>query len=354
MTKWVARILLMPFSLLYGLIVGARNFFYNTNVLKSSKFSVPVIGVGNLSMGGSGKTPHVEYLINLLSPYIHLGVLSRGYMRRTRGYMEVERGHKVDMSGDESLQYKLKYPHVVVSVAEQRATGIPLMMGDYPQLQTIILDDAFQHRSVTPALNILVTDYKDPYFKDFILPGGRLREWQSSAERADIIIVSKCPHDFSKEQSEEWIEKINPEDHQKVFFSTYDYGVPYYMYDASRKLQLDKNTDVITITGIAKPTYLEEYLEEKVNFVNPHSYEDHHVFKPHEVSLVNRALKELQSDKKVVITTEKDSTRLDKHREFLLKEKIPIYIIPIKVRFFNFGLTTFDETIKDFLLNYKS
>lgn len=353
--RWVARIILAPISLIYGLVIGLRNVFYDTGILKSSSFHVPVIGVGNLSMGGSGKTPHVEYMIQHLSPYIDLGILSRGYMRKTRGYLEVEATHKVEMCGDESLQYKLKYPNTVVSVCEQRALGIPMMVGDHPDLKLILLDDAFQHRSVRPALNILVTDYKLPFTQDYLLPGGRLREWRSSAKRADVIIVSKCPKDLSLEERNKIRNEINPAPNQKVYFSHYEYGTPYYMYDARKKFILDEQTDVVMLTGIAKPEYLEEYLNEQVHFVNPHTYEDHHAFNPHEVSQVNRALQELTSPKKIVLTTEKDSTRLDVHRDFLMKENIPIYIIPIQVVFFEGDDTEpFIDYIKSFLLNYKS
>lgn len=353
--RWVARIILAPISLIYGLVIGLRNVFYDTGILKSSSFQIPVIGVGNLSMGGSGKTPHVEYLIHHLSPYIPLGILSRGYMRKTRGYLEVEPTHKVEMCGDESLQYKLKYPQAVVSVCEQRAIGIPMMVGDHPDLGLIVLDDAFQHRSVRPALNVLVTDFKLPFTQDYLLPGGRLREWRSSSKRADVIIVSKCPANMSLDERNQLKKDINPLPHQKVYFSYYQYGTPYYMYDASKKITLDAETDVVMLTGIAKPEYLEDYLHEKVHFVNPHTYEDHHVFNPHEVSQVNRALQELHSPKKIVLTTEKDSTRLDAHRDFLMNENIPIYIIPIHVVFFeDSDNEPFVDYIKSFLLNYKS
>lgn len=348
----VLKILLSPISIIYGFIIGIRNNLYSTGVLKSSKFDIPVIGVGNLSMGGSGKTPHVEYLIRLLQPYINLGVLSRGYLRKTTGYMEVENTFTVDLTGDESLQYKLKYPDVVVSVSERRALGIPQMLSDHPNLQTIILDDAFQHLSVTPGLNILITDYKYPFFKDVLLPSGRLREWRNAYKRAQLIIVSKCPSELTEAEMKSWIEKINPMENQKVFFSTYEYGTPYYMYNPAQKIALDKETDAILLSGIAKPVYLEEYLKDKVNFLNVHAYEDHHNFKPHEVSLLERALHELQSPQKIIITTEKDSTRLDKHREFLQEKKLPVFILPIKVRFLHNNTYNFDEYIKDYLLNF--
>ena len=348
------KIILAPFSLLYGVIIGARNVLYQTGILRSSKFSVPVIGVGNLSMGGSGKTPHVEYMIRLLQPYMNVGTLSRGYMRKTSGYMEVLPEHNVTLTGDEALQYKLKYPDVIVSVAEQRAIGIPLMIGDHPDLQTIILDDAFQHLSVTPALNILITDYKFPFFKDHLLPSGRLREWRVAYKRAKIIIVSKCPQELTLEEKKQWIKDIDPTPDQKVFFSYYEYGDPYYMYDSKKRIKLDQEMNAVLISGIAKPIYLEEYLESQINYVNVHAYEDHHDFKPHEVSLIDRALQELPADNRIVITTEKDSTRLNMHREFLQEKKVPIFILPIQVKFHELNDESFDDFIKGFLLNFQA
>lgn len=350
----VLKILLAPLTFLYGLVIGARNVLYESGLLKSSSFDIPIIGVGNLSMGGSGKTPHVEYLLNLLKPYINVGVLSRGYLRKTSGYREVMRDNSAEQVGDEPLQYKLKYNDVVVSVSERRAIGIPLMLADHPSLQTVILDDAYQHRAITPSLNILLTDYKFPYIKDHLIPSGRLREGRSAADRADVIVVTKCPADISKEERDEWRSKLKRRKGVKVFFSTFEYGTPYFMYDANKKLQLDLDTHAILLSGIAKPIYLEEYVSSKVGFINIHSYEDHHDFKPHEISLIHRAMQELQGDKKVVITTEKDSTRLDKHREFLQKHNIPIYILPIRVKFIEEEGQSFDNFVKDFLLNFKT
>lgn len=352
--KIFRRVLFAPFSLIYGFVVGFRNILYDVSILKSSRFHVPVIGVGNISMGGSGKTPHVEYLIRMLRPYMQVGTLSRGYMRKTRGYLEVLPTHTIDQSGDEALQYKLKYPEVVVSVCEQRALGIPNMVGNHPDLKVIILDDAFQHRSVQPALNILLTDFKNPFFKDVLIPGGRLREWRNGVSRADAVIISKCPSDFKQEDMAWWKDQMNLEESQRLFFSYYSYGKPYYMYNPQQRIELDKETDVVMLTGIAHAIYLEQYLKEHVGFVNVHAYEDHHDFKPHEVSLVQRALKELTAPKKVIITTEKDSTRLDKHRDFIIENKLPVLIIPVEVKFFEFNESSFDDYIKETLLNYKA
>lgn len=351
---WLIKLILSPLSLLYGLVISARNTLYSMGVMKSSSFTTPVIGVGNLSMGGAGKTPHVEYLIRMLQPYIKLGVLSRGYMRKSRGYREVIASEGVDQFGDESLQYKLKFPELVVSVAERRALGIPMILGDHPDVQCVILDDAYQHRSVKPALNILITDYKLPYYKDVLLPSGRLREWRTAAKRAQIIIVSKCPDSMTKEERADILKSIKPSENQKVYFSRYVYGTPYNMYDSKQLFSLTSDTQAVVLTGIAKPLYLKEYLQDKISLCNMHSYEDHHDFSPHEVSQVKRAFDDFQSSRKVILTTEKDSTRLHKHEAFLKEHNLPVCILPIRVEFFDEDVETFDENIKSFLLNFKS
>ncbi|MCL4153106.1 UNVERIFIED_CONTAM: hypothetical protein GTU68_053341, partial [Idotea baltica] len=171
--------------------------FYDSGILKSTSFNVPVISVGNLSVGGAGKTPHVEYLIMLLQDYLNVAVLSRGYKRKSKGFRWVNRKDQVTQTGDEPLQFKRKFPETAVAVCESRNIGIPMMLQGKKDIQTILLDDAFQHRSVVPGLNILLTTYDEPYTRDYLLPSGRLREFRSSAKRADVIIVTKCPDDIS-------------------------------------------------------------------------------------------------------------------------------------------------------------
>ena len=181
----IIRLLLLPFSLLYGLVVTIRNYFYDKDIMSSTNFSLPVISVGNLSVGGSGKTPHIEYLIRLLKNHINIGTLSRGYKRKTSGYLQIFQQTKPKDSGDEPLQFKRKFPDIMVAVSESRDIGIISMVRDQPNLQTILLDDAFQHRAVNPHLNILLTEYNRPFYDDFYLPSGRLRESKSGYKRAD-------------------------------------------------------------------------------------------------------------------------------------------------------------------------
>src|SRR5688500_14340231 len=195
--QWIFKIVLSPLAALYGLGVTIRNGFYKAGLLRGVSFSLPVISIGNLSVGGTGKTPHTEYLVRLLHEYIQIGILSRGYRRKTAGFLEVTSFHDASQVGDEPLQFKRKFPHIPVAVAENRSLAIPLLIRAYPDLQAILLDDGFQHREIEPGLNILLTEYNRLYTRDWLLPVGRLREWRNGAERANIIVVTKCPQNIT-------------------------------------------------------------------------------------------------------------------------------------------------------------
>lgn len=214
----IAFILLYPFSFIYGLLISLRNLFYEAKLLRSTSFSLPVINVGNLSMGGTGKTPHIEYLIKMLSPYINVATLSRGYKRKSKGFRMVEVGDNAMTAGDEPLQFKRKFRHIPVAVSESRNIGIPNILKQHPETHSILLDDAFQHRSVVPGLNILLTQYSEPFFEDYLLPLGTLREPRQSYERADLIIVTKCPEELSETEKEDFIARLNPKRNSKFFF----------------------------------------------------------------------------------------------------------------------------------------
>jgi tetraacyldisaccharide 4'-kinase len=215
----VAKLLLSPLSLLYGAGISFRNWAYRRGILRGIEFSVPVISVGNLSVGGAGKTPHIEYLIRLLDPYLNIATLSRGYRRKTRGFLVVQPDNGVEEVGDEPLQYARKFPDVMVTVAEERAFAIPEIVGRRPDIELVLLDDAFQHRAVKPGLNMLLTPYDTPFTRDYLLPSGRLREWRSGYERADVIVVSKCPAQIDREAADALAAEIAPLQHQRLFFS---------------------------------------------------------------------------------------------------------------------------------------
>lgn len=350
----LAKILLAPFSILYGLSISLRDFLYRRGLLKGVAFNLPVISVGNLSVGGAGKTPHVEYLIRLLKEYLHLAMLSRGYKRKTKGYLLVRPNMTAEQVGDEPMQYKRKFPDVTVAVAESRTLAIPQIIMDKPEMQIILLDDGFQHRSVKPGYNILLTEYNHLFTRDYLLPSGRLREWRSAYERADTIIVSKCPFEVKQEEKEAIIKEIKPFPHQRIYFSYYAYYKPYYILDPRYVTELKDDWEVLLICAIARTDYLVEYLEEKVDEVKILEYEDHHYFNKYDVAHLKSVFDKMESDKKIILTTEKDAMRLELHRPFLMENRLPIFALPVEVKF-HFGEGgQFDEDIKNFLLNFKA
>jgi tetraacyldisaccharide 4'-kinase len=351
----IAKILLFPLSILYGFGVNLRNFFYKTKMLRSVSFDVPVIAVGNLSVGGAGKTPHIEYLIELLQPFIDVATLSRGYKRKTDGFLAVEAAHTALQVGDEPLQYKRKYPDVFVTVSENRAFGIPKLMMQKPHTQVILLDDAFQHRAVTPGLNILLTEYSKPYTRDFLLPFGRLREYKSAAKRADLVVVTKCPTTLTDENKTKIINELKLDAHQRLFFSYYDYPrPPYYILNSQYTANLDYRLDVLLVSGIARADYLVDWLNTKVNSVRLMEFADHHFFSNSDIAQIQRVFETIPSQNKIILTTEKDAVRFQMHRDYMVQQQMPIFALPAKVQFHGSDQALFDSAVKDFLLDFRA
>ena len=330
-----------------------RNFFYRSGLLKGVEFSIPIISVGNLSIGGAGKTPHIEYLIRLLKDYIYVATISRGYRRKTRGFLLVNPRNNAEQVGDEPLQFKRKFPDILVTVGESRTFAIPKILGVQPQTQTILLDDAFQHRSIEPGLNILLTEYQFPFTRDYLLPSGRLREWRSAYRRADYIIISKCPPVLSVEERRAMIEEIKPLKRQKIYFSYYAYQRPYYMFNPSQRLLLQPDLDVLLICAIARTDYLLSFLEPKVKSVKTLEYEDHHYFSNFDLSNLKQSYQAMEGKKKVILTTEKDAMRLELHRPFIIENQLPIFALPVEVRFHGEDGQRFDQDVKQYLLNFR-
>ncbi len=350
----LVRLLLAPFSLLYGIGVSLRNFFYSNNLLKGVEFDIPIISVGNLSLGGAGKTPHIEYLIRLLKDYINIATLSRGYKRKTKGFLIVKPTHNAETVGDEPLQFRRKFQGILVTVAESRTFAIPKVIMEEPSTQAILLDDAFQHRSVKPGLNILLTEYSLPFTRDYLLPSGRLREARSAYHRADVLIISKCPPQLTEAEKINLIDEIKPFPYQRIYFSYYKYQNPYFFLKRDYIFPLKENVDVLLICAIANTDYLLEFLYEKVNYVKALEYADHHFFTSFDVSNLKTEFEKIESDRKIILTTEKDAMRLELHRDFILQNKLPIYILPVEVAFhFNEG-ELFDNDVKNFMLNFRA
>jgi tetraacyldisaccharide 4'-kinase len=349
----LVQILLAPFSLLYGLGVSLRNGLYERGLLKGVSFNLPVISIGNLSVGGAGKTPHIEYLIRLLKDYIDVATLSRGYRRKTKGYLEVQPQMDAEQVGDEPLQYKRKFPDIVVTVSESRTFAIPKIVMEHENVRAVLLDDAFQHRSVEPGLNILLTEYSHPFTRDYLLPSGRLREWRSAYERADIIIVSKCPPVLEEAERQRLQEEINPLPHQKLYFSYYDYGQPYFILNSRYRLELRPDMDIMLISAIARTDYLLQYLETKVGDIRAMEYADHHYFSKYDIGQLKANFDRMENNKKAILTTEKDAMRLQLHHPYIKDNQLPVFALPVQVRFHFSEGEQFDEDIQQFLLNFK-
>ncbi len=317
------RLLLWPFALIYGVVVAIRNFLFDVGLLRSKKFDIPVIVVGNLSVGGTGKSPHVEYLIKLLKDHYRVFVISRGYGRKTKGFRMVRSQSSVEEVGDEPLQIKKKFPGTFMAVSESRVNGIKNMMTHKPDV--FILDDAYQHRYVKPSLNILLTDSSKLYSDDYILPSGRLREWKSGSKRADIIIVTKCPPELSQEEQAEIVQKLKPNPTQQLYFSAFQYSslVPVNESESITPTQY-KNLKVLMLTGIANPAPMQKYLESHFSEVVVAAFPDHHYFTTSDISNIEGKFNNIASPA-IVVTTEKDITRLEN------RLNLPLYILPVEV-----------------------
>ena len=344
------RVLLLPLALIYGFIIIIRNKLFDKNYLKSAEFNFPLICVGNLTVGGTGKSPIVEYLIELLSPNLKIATLSRGYKRKTIGYVLANKQTTALEIGDEPMQFHLKFPGIDVASCEERMVGIPHLLQDVPKLQAIILDDAFQHRSIKAGMNIVLTDCNNLYSNDFFLPTGDLRDQWASAKRAQIIIVTKCPYNLSLELKEKIIFDLQIEPYQQIFFTTIEYGTPYHIFNHGDEWILTPRDEVLLVCGIANPKQLKEYLHEKTNTYYQQDYSDHHIFSIDDLNEIRDKFEKIKANDKMILTTEKDAVRLIKFTEQL--SSLPMYILPIRHFFlFNEG-HLFNAQVTEFIRNF--
>lgn len=344
------RILLLPFALLYGLIVNTRNWLYDRNYFKSAKFNFPIICVGNIAVGGTGKSPMVEYLLSLLHQQFKTATLSRGYKRKTIGYVLANENTTALDIGDEPMQFHLKFPDVAVAVGEERIFAIPELLQDVHGLELIILDDAFQHRSVTAGFNILLTEHNNLYTRDFFLPTGDLRDAVSSAKRSDIIVVTKCPPDLSIDKKQRLIRNINPLPSQKIFFTAIEYGVPYHIITKEEK-NITAEDEVLLVCGIANPKPLKEYLLQHAFTYYQTDFEDHHIFSIDDLNEIKQKFRGIDAAKKIILTTEKDAVRLTKFNDELID--LPLFVIPITHKFLFEEGEQFNEAVISFIRNFK-
>jgi len=304
----ILQFLFLPLSFIYESILRLRNHIYDVKLVAPTSFDVPTICVGNLAFGGTGKTPHIEFLIQLLQDNFKIAVLSRGYGRKTQGYVFAGESSNALNIGDEPFQIFLGHPEVAVGVCESRVLGIPNLLYDAPETNLILLDDAFQHRQLQCGLNILLTDYERPYYNDFLVPSGYLREYRGAAKRADIIIVSKCKPTLSKQEAELIKKAIAPKAHQTVFFSTMAYANPIPVFGSNQTLT--RNTQILAFSSIAKPEPLFNYLKEQFAVVKHKSYPDHHLLNDREIIDLTERFELLEGQDKAIITTVKDRSKL--------------------------------------------
>ena len=342
--------LLFPISVLYGTVTFVRNKMFDCGILPSEKFDVPVICVGNLSVGGTGKTPHTEYLARLLSARYRVAVLSRGYTRKSKGFVLADERTTARELGDEPYQIRRKFPDIKVAVDADRRNGITRLMQlpDEEKPEVIILDDAFQHRYVKPTLSLLLTDCKRLYTSDYVLPAGRLREWKSGASRADIIIVTKCKADISDEERENILRQISPSKKQRVFFTYINYGelLPVFGDRSDALMNVTSgNPEVILLTGIANPLPLKNKVEEFSSNIDMLSFPDHHDFSEADIRSVENRLKAGKDNRKIVVTTEKDAVRLLANSYLSDDYKGLFYYLPIKIDFCGGEAENFDKII---------
>ena len=323
---------LLPLSWLYGLAVSLRNELFALGILKERSFSIPVISVGNITVGGSGKTPHVEYLIRLLQDYIKVGVLSRGYKRKSHGYVLADDNSTMRDLGDEPYQIKQKFHDIYVAVDKNRCNGITRLTHDKAtsNVGVILLDDAFQHRYVKPGLNILLVDYHRLIIYDRLLPEGRLREPLNGKQRADIVIITKCPRDLKPMEFRILTKAMDLFPYQQLFFTTIDYGTPQALF-SDKTTSLNKY-NVLLVTGIASPEQMENDMKHKCRSLTSLAFEDHHLFNTKDEQRINNAFERLPSPK-IIVTTEKDSTRLVNLNGLTTEVRDAIFVLPIKVKF---------------------
>ena len=344
--KW-----LMPLSWIYGAVVGIRNALFDNGILKSREFALPVIAIGNITVGGSGKTPHTEYIVELLHDMFKVAILSRGYKRKTRGYRLAKSDTTMPQIGDEPYQMHEKFPDAYVAVDSNRCHGIDRLTSDEAtkDTQVVVLDDAFQHRYVKPGLNILLIDYHRLIIYDELLPAGRLREPKKGKDRADIVIVTKCPKDTKPMGFRVLQRALNLYPYQDLYFTTMT-QLPLKPLFAEGK-PLEKSgllPNVLLLSGIASPEQIMEDMKDKCTSITPMHFSDHHQFTKSDAEAINTQYK-MMSKPAIIITTEKDATRLENLPNLSEEVRTAMYVQPIRVTFMMDEEEKFNEKIKSYV-----
>lgn len=331
--SWFLRLILFPISWIYGLVLYVRHFMYNVGWKKSVSYNFPIIVVGNLSLGGTGKTPFTAYLCELLLGSYQIATLSRGYKRKSVGFFEVQKDHLPHEVGDEPCWLKMKFPTVSVNIGEDRVLSISYLLQKKPFIDVVILDDAFQHRKLNAKMNIMLTEYANLFVDDDLLPVGYLRDVKYAATRANIIVVSKCPSNISDQQVQESIkEKLNLLPSQELFFSVIVYKKPIPIVENEHVFHTFRHHNVLLVTGIANPQPLIEELTRKQANVTHLKFLDHFEFPYEEVIHIITTFDKMPSPK-LVLCTEKDAVKIMRFKKYW--KHLPIFTIPVKTKIIN-------------------
>ena len=344
------RYLLFPFSILYGSVIWVRNKLFDKKILRSAKFNFPLVCVGNLAVGGTGKTPMVEYLVRIVKGKYKVATLSRGYKRKTKGFaIAGERSTAADI-GDEPMQIHKKFADITVAVAEERIIGVPQLLYEKPETQVIILDDAFQHREIEAGMNILLTDYNNLYTRDILLPAGDLRDIKSSSKRAGIIIVTKCKANLDEQERNKIERELQPLPYQKIYFTRIQYNGPYHLFTGAPHV-LEPDSEVLLVCGIANPAPLKEALSSYVSSYELLAYRDHHIFNLDDLKEIKATFSKIKNKNKIIITTEKDGVRLAKFQKEL--KEMPVYVLPIAHEFLFGQEREFENEVLQYIESFK-
>jgi tetraacyldisaccharide 4'-kinase len=342
------RLLLFPFAILYGFVILLRNKLYDWGIFKSTKFDLPVICIGNLVVGGSGKTPTTEYIVRLLTDY-KIAILSRGYGRETKGFFLADKNSTAKTIGDEPMQYFQKFPTITVAVCEDRVKGINLLKDTH---HVILLDDAYQHRAVKAGFNILLFEFDKLMKMQFLLPMGNLREPLRNYNRANAVLITKSPNPVNMVDQVEVRRKIDTNLNQRISFSSIKYGELTHLFTKEIKHDIT-SFEIFLLTGIANPKPLLVYLNQFSEHIHSFEYPDHHDFSQQDINDLIKAFNEHPAKEKIIITTEKDSQRLlgDNLTDLLLN--LPIYYLPIEIELAPKDKFTFDKNILDYVASTK-
>lgn len=352
---------LLPLSWLYGTAVSFRNWLFNKKVLKQRSFDIPVICVGNITAGGTGKTPHIEYLIRLLSPKFKVAVLSRGYKRKTKGFLIVDTDSKVRDVGDEPLQIKKKFPDILVVVDKKRVNAIEKIISIEKEERpdVILLDDGFQHRHVIPSLSIVLADSNRPVFEDRLLPAGLLREPLKGIDRASVVVVTKCNPDMQPIDFRIYTNGLNLYPYQELFFTSFDYDQLRPVFPELQTEEVSMNDlrkkHVFLVTGIASPEPLVRKLDLKTYNLYTKFFPDHHNFTGKDIQSIVDMADMIEDENKIIVTTEKDAVRFRALSYLPEKIKNIMYYLPVRVTFLNNKeRLSFNKKIVDHVRNYKT